>query len=255
VQHAQRSEAERATYNAGAVFNASVALHVRFAHVFNCPNAARAEAYRRQQLECSVPRREVLEIGCFDGFRLRDYARLSPKQLIGVDISDVLVARARADGLDARVMDAHHLQFPDASFDCVLGTAILHHLEYDKAVHEVHRVLRPGGTAIFTEPLRDNPAWKLFRALTPNARTRDELPLSRDQIESADRLFGEGRHCFSGFASTFIGSMTSFLPLSPDNGPLRLADRFDRRVERTALRYWMSHVVLVWRKSPATLSA
>lgn len=254
MQHAQRSEAERATYNAGAVFNASVALHVRFAHVFNCPNAARAEAYRRQQLERSVRNREVLEIGCFDGFRMREYTRLSPERLIGVDISDVLVDRARASGLDARVMDAHQLQFPDASFDCVLGTAILHHLDYDKAVSEVHRVLRPGGTAIFTEPLRGNPAWKVFRMLTPKARTQDELPLSREQIESADRLFGDGRHCFSGFASTFIGSLTSFLPLPADNGALRLADRIDRRVERTALRYWMSHVVLVWRKGSATIS-
>ncbi len=240
----QRSETERAVYNEGEVFKASVALHVRFAHVFTCPNAHHAEAYRRRELERRVPRREVLEIGCFDGFRMREYARLGPERMIGIDISDVLVDRARAGGLDARVMDGNQLQFPDGSFDCVLGTAVLHHLDYERAIREVHRVLRPGGTAIFTEPLRDKPAWKLFRALTPKARTKHELPLSREQIESADRLFGSGRHCFSGLASTFVGSVTSFLPVAPNNWALQLADEVDRKIERTGLRYWMSHVVM-----------
>ena len=152
-------------------------------------------------------------------------------------------------GIDARVMDANRLEFPDASVDAIIGRAILHHLDYEQAVREVHRVLRPGGTAIFMEPLRDNPAWKLFRSLTPKARTREELPLSRQQIEWSDHLFGRHRHCFVGLVSTGLGALTSFLPLGADNMALRAADRADRMIERTWLRYWMRQAVLVWEKS------
>jgi SAM-dependent methyltransferase len=243
-----RAETERASYNEGAVTEASRALHRRFEHVFTCPNAQYAEDYWSRQLERCVPDREVLEIGCFDGSRLLQYKQMGAKRITGIDISDVLVEKARARGCDAQVMDGGHLQFPDASFDTVIGGAVLHHLDYDRAIQEIHRVLRPGGTAVFTEPLRGNPAWKLFRALTPNARTESELPLSREQIERADRLFHKPTHCFVGLASTAIGSVTSFLPVSDRNWALRIADSVDRRLARGPLRYWMRHVILVWEK-------
>jgi ubiquinone/menaquinone biosynthesis C-methylase UbiE len=52
--------------------------------------------------------------------------------------------------------DAESLPFPDASFDLVLGHAVLHHLpDLDRAFGEFHRVLRPGGRIIFAgEPSR-----------------------------------------------------------------------------------------------------
>jgi SAM-dependent methyltransferase len=244
-----RAENERRSYDEGRVFAASSALHNRFTHVFNCPNARHAEAWYREQLARRIRDAEVLELGCFDGASGLEYRAFGPRRYVGIDISGVQVEKARQRGIDARVMDAHTLDFPDASLDTVIGKAILHHLDYERALREIHRVLRPGGAAIFMEPLRDNPAFKLVRFLTPAARTADELPLSREQIEWADRLFGGSRHCFVGFASTAVGALTSFLPLAADNAALRLADRIDRRLERTALRYWMRMAVLVWEKT------
>jgi SAM-dependent methyltransferase len=51
---------------------------------------------------------------------------------------------------------AETLPFADASFDLVLGHAILHHIpDLPKAFAEFHRVLRPGGTVVFAgEPSR-----------------------------------------------------------------------------------------------------
>jgi SAM-dependent methyltransferase len=246
-----RAENERRSYDEGRVHAASRALHARFEHVFACPNALRAERYYHEQVARRFPGAEVLEVGCFDGAKCLRYLPLGPRRFSGIDISGVLVEQARARGIDARVMDAQALEFPDASFDLVYGGAILHHLDYERALRGIHRVLRPGGAAIFSEPLGDNPAFKLFRALTPAARTADELPLSRAQIEWTDRLFGRHQHCFVGLASTAAGALTSFLPLRADNLALRFTDLLDRGMAGSPLRYWMRHAILVWEKAAA----
>ncbi len=74
-------------------------------------------------------------------------------------------------------MGAEKLEYDDDSFDIVFGFAILHHLELKHALSELHRVLKPGGYAIFAEPLEGNPGLKLYRALTPQYRTVDEQPI------------------------------------------------------------------------------
>ncbi len=60
------------------------------------------------------------------------------------------------------VGDAHDLQFGNDSFDCVLCTEVLEHLHTpQKAIDEMKRVLRPGGTLILTTrfvfPIHDAP--------------------------------------------------------------------------------------------------
>ena len=49
------------------------------------------------------------------------------------------------------------MSYPDASFDSVVGSSVLHHLEIQPALREIHRVLKPSGTIFFTEPNMLNP--------------------------------------------------------------------------------------------------
>jgi SAM-dependent methyltransferase len=78
------------------------------------------------------------------------------------DISPGMVAMLAGNaarlGLDVRTAraDAESLPFADASFDLVLGHAVLHHLpNLRRAFAEFHRVLRPGGRIAFAgEPSR-----------------------------------------------------------------------------------------------------
>jgi SAM-dependent methyltransferase len=69
-----------------------------------------------------------------------------------------LEANARRLALDVETVacDAAELPFEDASFDLVLGHAVLHHLPaLDRSFAEFARVLRPGGTLFFAgEPSR-----------------------------------------------------------------------------------------------------
>jgi len=67
-------------------------------------------------------------------------------------------------------------QFPDESFDQVIGQATMHHLSNNlpRASKEFARVLKPGGKCIFIyEPLGHNPVIAMFRALL-NTRSHSE---------------------------------------------------------------------------------
>ena len=109
------------------------------------------------------PFASALEIGSGTGYFTLN---LMQEGVIGAgictDVSpgmlDALRANAERLGLDVEtvVSDAAALPFEDASFDLVLGHAVLHHLpELDRSFAEVMRVLRPGGVILFAgEPSR-----------------------------------------------------------------------------------------------------
>ena len=102
-----------------------------------------------------------------------------------------------ADRIHASVMPAETLAYPDGMFDLVLGVSILHHTDVSLVEQEIQRVLKPGGRAIFIEPLAHNPFLRLFRLLTPNRRTPTEEPMTVDQIKRLVARFRQGR--FRGF--------------------------------------------------------
>src|SRR5215475_13243740 len=56
------------------------------------------------------PRELILDLGCGDG-ALTEKLTAAGARVIGVDASPEMVSAARARGLDARLMDAHHLEF------------------------------------------------------------------------------------------------------------------------------------------------
>jgi SAM-dependent methyltransferase len=63
-----------------------------------------------------------------------------------------------AHPLGDQVMDVMDLALEDASFDLVLCAHVIDLVaDRDKAVHELHRVTRPGGTALIQSPRRDFP--------------------------------------------------------------------------------------------------
>ena len=139
--------------------------------------------------------------------------------------------------------------FPDQSFDTIIGRGILHHLDFERAVREAARVLKPGGRLLCAEPLGDNPGAKLIRLLNPRSRTVDETPLTRQRIRFADNYFGgEHDHWFANLTSVPVGMLTSLLPLKADNLALRACDRIDAALMHTPLRTWMRYSVLNWQK-------
>ena len=98
--------------------------------------------------------KDVLEIGVGMGADHVEWAKSRPRSLTGIDITDRAIQHTRGRlevyGLGSRlsVDDAENLSFPDESFDLVYSWGVLHHTpNTPRAIKEVWRVLRPGGTA------------------------------------------------------------------------------------------------------------
>lgn len=139
---------------------------------------------------------DVLEYGCATGGNALSLAP-SCRTVTGIDISDVAIdqasgraARGGIGNASFHAMNAEAMTFPDASFDLVFGSGIIHHLDLERCYSEISRVLKPGGTAVFWEPLGHNVLINRYRDRTPEARTPDEHPLLRRDFTLARRHFG-----------------------------------------------------------------
>jgi SAM-dependent methyltransferase len=122
----------------------------------------------------NVQGRRVVDFGCGSGANSIHLA-LRGAALAGLDISEALIRLARqrlsSNGIEhtARfvVGSAHHLPFESGSVDVVFGVAVLHHLDLALVGPEIHRVLKPGGRAIFQEPVRNSRVLRAIRRLIP----------------------------------------------------------------------------------------
>ncbi|WP_214470055.1 class I SAM-dependent methyltransferase [Mesorhizobium sp. dw_380] len=163
---------------------------------------------------------DLLEYGCSTGGWSLDDLHLPTvcRSLVGIDISDVAVRRAeeRARELEASnteflAMNAEAMTFPDGSFDLVYGRGIIHHLDLVKCYTEVSRVLRPGGKALFYEPMGHNPLLNAYRSSTPGIRTEDEHPLLVSDFELARHYFAQADVRYFGLFSVASALLPSIL--------------------------------------------
>ena len=102
----------------------------------------------------------ILEIGVGTGLSFDDYDPTT--EITGIDISGPMIARAHErlkSGRypfvrELRVMDAHALEFADATFDCVVGQFVITLVEDpERVLSECVRMLRPGGQIILVNHL------------------------------------------------------------------------------------------------------
>lgn len=235
-----RVERERAAHTEDDVLGKSAELKDRFAHIWRYPALRRLLGRMEAHFDAARGQR-VLDLGCGRGERSVDLLGRGAR-VDGIDISSVYVAQAEAAAREAGhdpsqfdfvAGDAHHLPYDDQTFDLVVGDGILHHLDLDRALAECHRVLRPGGRALFREPLLDNPLLKVFRKLTPAARTEDELPLSgADLAQIRDSGLWRVESAYCGLLSAPVAVATSIvLRPWPNNVLLRAADRVEKALE------------------------
>lgn len=137
----------------------------------------------------------VLDLGCGFGWFCRWARQHGAAQVLGIDVSEKMLARARADTDDPAIVytrtDLEHLDLPPRSFDLAYSSLTLHYIERLEALlGQVHRALSPGGHLIFSveHPIYTaptDPGWSVDvagRKTWPVDRYLDEGPRSTDWL-------------------------------------------------------------------------
>jgi demethylmenaquinone methyltransferase / 2-methoxy-6-polyprenyl-1,4-benzoquinol methylase len=139
------------------LFDDSAGIYDRVDALGSC---GRGLLYRQEALgrAALVPGARVLDVACGTGLMSLAASRLTKGKvtLIGVDPSPGMSAHARAKvPLEYHEGVAEVLPVPDAAFDFVMmGYALRHVTDWDRAFREFARVLRPGGRVLLLEITR-----------------------------------------------------------------------------------------------------
>jgi len=101
----------------------------------------------------------ILEIGCGTGIFTEKISKQGSK-ITAIDLSEDLLKRAKSKNIPNchfEQGDAHQLKYQNESFDVVIGSSILHHLDVQTVLNEIYRVLKNNGKLVFAEPNMLNP--------------------------------------------------------------------------------------------------
>ena len=138
----------------------------------------RRRSYRRLMEAAGVQSGDrALDVGCGPGYLARMLARaVGPVgSVVGIDAASEMIEYAsrkarRLSNCRFQAGTAEALAFPDASFDVVLSSLMMHHLPDEvrlQAVGEIKRVLRPGGTLVLADfTIPEKGGWHIVAALT-----------------------------------------------------------------------------------------
>jgi len=103
---------------------------------------------------------KILEVGVGTGLSFDDYDNTT--EITGIDMSAAMLEKARSKMASGRYpfvksvlqMDAHHMSFDDAMFDCVVAQFVITLVANpEQVLSECHRVVKPGGRIILVNHL------------------------------------------------------------------------------------------------------
>jgi SAM-dependent methyltransferase len=116
---------------------------------------------------------------------------------------------------DVQQIDLEQIPYPHETFDLVICNHMLEHVaDAELALHEIHRVLKPGGRAICQTPYSPR-LTKTFE--DPRLQSTDDRLFFYGQ-EDHVRLFGSDiEHCFT--AVGFVGRLVPHAEILPDLDP------------------------------------
>ena len=152
------------------------------------------DQWLKEWLMANCPERRVLDYACGDGGLSIEIARLGAI-VTGIDISDTSIEIAQKAAqesgvtVDFHAMDGESMGFPNATFDVIVCSGCLHHMDLHQAYPEIARVLKPGGAVLAVEALGHNAFINWYRRSTPHLRSPDEHPLLRQDIKLAKAYF------------------------------------------------------------------
>lgn len=137
----------------------------------------------------------VLELGCGAAWTTRMLMqRFAPAHIVATEVDRIQHEKnlrvADLPGVSFRYGGAEAIADPDGAYDAVLMFKSLHHVPMpvmDQALGEIHRVLKPGGHALFLEPVYAGAFNDLLRLIN------DEGEVRRAAVAALNRALAQGR--------------------------------------------------------------
>lgn len=134
----------------------------------------------------------LLDIGCGPAVMAEELLKRA-NEVWGIDAAAQMIAHGEArmqahpagSRCHLRVGDVEQLDFPDGHFDAIVSMGVLEYVQpYDRALAEMHRVLRSGGTAVLTVPSRVS-AYHLVRQASESLRALAKRVLRRPPSQAS----------------------------------------------------------------------
>jgi SAM-dependent methyltransferase len=166
--------------------------------------------------------KKVLDLGCFSGNNLSFYLAENSKEYIGLDLSDLAIAKLNErlkDIPSAKAIAADFLSetdFPDKDFDVIYAYGVLHHFQNpDVLIKKLNDKLAPGGIIVSYDPLETSLPIKIIRTIyRPFQSDKDwEWPFTRKTYYKFHNTFKViERHGVLGQAKWYF--LINLLPMS-----------------------------------------
>lgn len=181
--------------------------------------------------------KRVLDVGCGTGWLSIILAKRGA-QVHGFDISpeSIQVARQRAkvnevqNKVSFKVKSFYDIDYEDEYFDLAIGCAILHHVNIDKIIEPLRRVLKPEAKAVFFECFGNSEWLERLRLLVPVPVSEEDKSHWQEQLKYSDlKKFHKGFGRVSWREFQFFSRLDRVVK---NESFVRLINRFDEALFR-----------------------
>ena len=210
----------------------------------------------------------LLDIGCAAGAEFKPLLARGFR-IVGFDYAPEMIRLAQhrfgaSPAVHLCRADAESLPFPDASFDHVVSLGVFEYLStYDRGLEEIHRVLRPGGTAIISLPTRISldrcsynlihatavPLWRGIKRLMGKRRSAKELGRRWNRCVPSRVLALLRKHGLDPEHSAYSGFLLFPLGQVWPAAELRLFSLMERFSKSRVLGWTLSQYMVSARKT------
>jgi len=167
------------------------------AHISDSHDSPYHAYYEKPAIRGELPNlkgKSVISLGCAAGREDVRYLKdQGASRVVGIDLAEKLIDLAKKMYPDCEfyVMDMEKLEFDDETFDLAYSGLAIHYLigGFDRAMAEAFRVLRPGGTLLFSDGHPVNSAMEYTR---DDDQVREKtLGVRTDKVKNTGEVIGD----------------------------------------------------------------
>ena len=164
----------------------------------------------------------VLEIGSGIGYHIKFENLTDKRKYVALDKNKGMLDKIPYDNVQKVLGLAEKVPFPDKTFDCVIASHILEHVnDLTSSIKEIDRVLKDTGTAFVVSPCDPGFLWNTATLFTPSRRRLAKIGLNYNKIMRTEHVntFSE---CVKKLGERFEIVNISYFPFILKNSNLNL---------------------------------